>query len=74
LFRKLAIQELKLIGKIGSAEMQTELERKVVKLVKRNADVLTQQTGVEPSISEAEMKQYLDQVMHEIKGKEQMPK
>jgi hypothetical protein len=38
-----------------------------MKLAKEQHEVLTQHTGIEPSLSEAEIKQYLYETIQEIK-------
>jgi hypothetical protein len=39
----------------------------VLTIAKKNSDIMTEDTGVQPSLSEDEMKQYLDEVIKEIK-------
>jgi hypothetical protein len=46
--------------------MEDELQRRVIKIAKEQHEVLTQQTGVEPSLDEAEAKHYLYEVMQEV--------
>ena len=65
--RKFAIKESKLLDSIGTSHMEDELQRRVMKLAKEQHEVLTQQTGVEPSLSESEAKDYLYKVMQEVK-------
>jgi hypothetical protein len=65
--RKFAVKEAKFLGSIGTAQMEDELQRRVMKLAKEQHEVLTQQTGVEPSLNEAEVKQYLYETIQEIK-------
>lgn len=62
-----ALQQLKLLDSIGTAEMEKRLEKKVVEVIKLNAENLTQQSGVEPSLSMGEAKQYLHKVLEEVK-------
>ena len=64
---KLAIRETKFLHSIGTAQMEDELQRRVMKLIKEQHEVLTQQTGVEPSLNEAELKRYLYETIQEIK-------
>jgi hypothetical protein len=47
--------------------MEDELQRRVMRLAKEQQEVLTQQTGVEPSLNETELKEYLYQTIQEIK-------
>src|SRR5919198_1503493 len=65
--RKFAIKESKLLDSIGTSHMEDELQRRVMKLAREQHEVLTQQTGVEPSLSESEAKDYLYKVMQEVK-------
>jgi hypothetical protein len=63
-------QATRLLDSIGIGQMQKELESRVLKIVKQQQEVLTEQTGVEPSISEDDMKEYLQVVIEEVKGKQ----
>jgi hypothetical protein len=65
--RKFALKESKLLDSIGTSHMEDELQRRVIKIAKEQHEVLTQHTGVEPSLDEAEAKQYLYEVMQEVK-------
>jgi hypothetical protein len=65
--RKTAIKEAKFLHSIGTAQMEDELQRRVIKVVKEQHDVLTHQTAVEPLLDEAELKQYLNETIQEIK-------
>ena len=65
--RKSAIEESKLLVSIGSAQMHQQLERKVLQNAKDRADKMTNQTGVQLSLTDADMKQYLNSVLKEIK-------
>jgi hypothetical protein len=47
--------------------MEQEIERRVISMTKENEDILANETGVEPSLSEAEVKEYLREVLKEVK-------
>ena len=47
--------------------MERKLERKVLQIMKLNADNLIQQSGIEPSLSMEEAKEYLHEVLEEVK-------
>ena len=47
--------------------MKQEIENRVLTIAKEQQQVLTQQTGIYPSLTELEMKQYLGKVLKEIK-------
>jgi hypothetical protein len=65
--RKLAVKESKLLDSIGSAHMEQEIERRVISMTKENEDILANETGVEPSLSDREVKEYLREVLKEVK-------
>jgi hypothetical protein len=62
--------ESKLIDSIGSAEMQSEIEKRVITVAKRNADVLAQKSGIEHSMDDQEITDYLHQAAKELKEKQ----
>ena len=49
--------------------MEREVEKRVIKVLKEQQKNMIEQTGVQPSISEEEIKLYLSEVMNEIKAK-----
>ena len=65
--RKSAIEESKLLVSIGSAQMHQQLEKKVLQGAKDRANKMASQTGVQLSLTDADMKQYLNSVLKEIK-------
>jgi hypothetical protein len=66
-----ARQQLKLLDSIGIAEVQVKLEKKVLEVTKSNAESLMQQSGIEPSLSLDEAKQYLHEVLEEVKDRKE---
>ena len=67
--RKSVQEHLHLLDKIGTAEMQKDVENKVVYLTRSNTSDLIEDTGVEPSLSDEDLKQYMKQVIDEVKRK-----
>jgi hypothetical protein len=67
--RKSVQEHLHLLDRIGTAEMQKEVENKVLYFSRRNTSDLIEDTGVEPSLSDADLKQYMKQVIDEVKRK-----
>jgi hypothetical protein len=65
--KKSTIKELKVLDSIGTAQMQQEIEKKVLITTKRNADVLAKNSGIEPSLSDDEIKLYVEEVLRELK-------
>jgi hypothetical protein len=70
--RNLAMEESRLLDSIGTAEMEQRIERRVIEITKRNQDRMTEESGVRSSVTEDDMKKYLDEVIKEIeKGRQQ---
>jgi hypothetical protein len=65
--RNSAAKESELLDSIGTAQMQQELQKRVLKIVKEHADSMVEETGVQPSLGEQDIKEYLDMVVNEIK-------
>jgi hypothetical protein len=65
--RTSAIKEVKFLESMGTAQMEQELQKRVLTIAKKNSDIMTEETGVQPSLSEDDMKQYLEEVLKEIK-------
>ena len=51
---------------MGSAQMEQELQSTVMKIAKKHSDVLTEKTGVESSMTETDIKEYMAMVINEI--------
>ena len=57
---------------VGLAQMESKYRGESLNRIKQNQDRLSNETGVEPSLSEVEIKQYLHEVIEEVrKGKTQ---
>lgn len=63
-----AAKEISLLDRIGSAQMEQELVTKVIPLVQRKAHIMEQETGIETSLSDVDMMQYLDEVLTEVRN------
>jgi hypothetical protein len=46
--------------------MEQEIQSTVLKIAKKNSEVLTEKTGVESSMTESDIKDYMAMVMEEI--------
>jgi hypothetical protein len=65
--RRLAIRESKLLDSIGSAQMEEEVRRRVLHVVRLNkTDTL--EAGIPSALDEEHMHSYLDAVLEEIKA------
>ena len=69
--RKFAIKESKLLDSIGSAEMEQQIERKVIGLTKATKDSIVEESGIQSFLTEEDMKRYLDMVIREIKSEKE---
>jgi signal transduction histidine kinase len=65
--RKSAVDESKLLVGIGSAQMEQKIEKKVIEMAKDHSANMAEQTGVQLSLTDHDMKQYLSTVLKEIK-------
>jgi hypothetical protein len=54
---------------VGEAEMEQQIERKIADLANSEAEMLTEQIGISPSLSSDEAKQYVRDVLKEIKAR-----
>jgi hypothetical protein len=66
--RKSAMEQSRLLDSIGTAQMEVELQGRVLSVVKKQSETMAEQTGIEPSMSEDDMKDYLEIVVNELKG------
>ena len=64
--RRFAIKESKLLDSIGTAEMEREIQRKVVEFTKRNQDKMMEETGIASSLTEEDVKEYLELVINDV--------
>jgi hypothetical protein len=67
--RKSVKEQYNLLGDIGSAQTVQEIERKVVSITKDYKKSMIEDSGIQPSLTEDDMKQYMSQVLQEIGGK-----
>jgi hypothetical protein len=64
--RKSITDQAKFLHGMGSAHMEQELQSTLMKIAKKRADVLTEKTGVESSMTDSDIKEYMTMVMDEI--------
>jgi hypothetical protein len=67
--RKLVIKETELVDTFATAQMEREIQSKVVETTKRLSRYITEETGIESSLKEEDIKKYCMQVLAEIKRK-----
>jgi hypothetical protein len=71
--RGFAIEETRLLDSIGTAQMEREIEKKVIGFTKMHQNRMTEETGVQSSLSEDDIKGYLKQVIQEVQNQKSRP-
>ena len=67
LIRRAAITNPKVLDSIRRAQREQALLKEIQKIAKQSENTV-EESGVQPSDSEDDMKQYVEEVMQEIKG------
>jgi hypothetical protein len=63
--RKSLTEQSKFLHSMGSAHMEQELQSTVMKIAKKHSDVLTEKTGIESSMTDSDIKEYMAMVLNE---------
>lgn len=63
-----ATKEFKLLDSIGTAYMEKEIQKKVIDITSRNQEAMKEQTGIDSSLDEDDVKRYLEEVLKEVKN------
>ena len=71
LIRKSLLDESRMLDNIRSAYMEQETINKITKIAKDQQQTISEETGVESSIDDSEIKQYLDEVIQEVQQHKQ---
>jgi hypothetical protein len=64
--RGVAINESRLIDSIGVAEFEQQIQKKVMIITKKNQDIMAEESGIESSLTDEDIKQYLGEVLKEV--------
>jgi hypothetical protein len=64
-----ALEQLKLLDKIGTAEREERLEKNIIEITKSKSETFVKQTGIEPSLTMMEAKEYLLEVLGDQKNR-----
>jgi hypothetical protein len=64
--QKLSSEEANMLHRLGSTQMQQEIQKRVVKLSREQEEVLKEQTGVEHHLTNDKITHYVKDVMEEI--------
>jgi hypothetical protein len=65
----IAKRESRLLDVSASAEVQREIKNKVMETVKASAELLEEESGIEPSLTDTEIQEHLELVNSELKGR-----
>jgi hypothetical protein len=66
--RRSVTAQAKLLDSIGTAQMEQELQSRILKITKNLSDKMEEETGVEASMTEEDMKEHIEMVRKEIHG------
>ena len=67
--RKSVIEQSKLLHNIGTAEMERRIQKQVLSIATRTSNAIAEETGVQASMNEDEMKDYVEIVIRELQAK-----
>ncbi|MDW0206948.1 MAG: hypothetical protein QOA28_05240, partial [Nitrososphaeraceae archaeon] len=67
--RKSVLEQSKLLDSIGTAEMERDVQTQVLTIVKKKSAAMEEKSGVEASMNEGEMKDYVELVIKEVQSK-----
>ena len=65
--RTYAVTESRLLDSIGMAHMEQDIQNRVLKMTNEIRETMMEETGINSSLSEEETKQYLVEVLTEVK-------
>jgi len=64
-------EQASLLKSLGDAQLEQDLQKKVMKIFKEKEDIIRQQyAGVESSLTEKDMKEYLEMIKQELRKKQ----
>ena len=61
------MEQSKLLDSIGTAQMERELQTSVLTIVKKTSDEMKENSGIEASLSEDDIRDYMSLVIKELK-------
>jgi hypothetical protein len=66
--RKSVEQQSTLLDKIGTSEMEQKIQKNVIKITRNMSDQIAEQTGIQTSLEEQDIKEYLNKAIKEVKS------
>ena len=67
--RKSVIEQSKLLHSIGTAEMEKQVQKQVMSVATKTSNAMANETGIQASMNEDEMKDYVGLVIRELQSK-----
>ena len=67
--RKSVMEQSKLLDSIGTAEMEREVQKLILTVAKKASASMEEKSGVEASMNEGDMKEYVELVIKELRSK-----
>lgn len=67
--RKTALDQFRLLESMGTAQLKQEIQKRVEKIAKDNSEKMIEETGIGTPPSEDDLKNYVDEVMKELRKK-----
>jgi hypothetical protein len=61
------MEQSRLLDSIGTAEMEREIQKHVITVLKKTSAAMTEKSGVEAQMNEDDMKVYVDLVIKELR-------
>jgi hypothetical protein len=61
----------KLFGAMAAAQLEQETKKKVLDIIEKEREIIKEQTGIQPSLEQKDVKTYLDIVLLEIQSKKE---
>jgi hypothetical protein len=65
--RKIALRESQFLNAIGTAQMEQELQRRVIAIYGNTKNSMLNETGISSSVDENDIKSYLQEILEEVK-------
>ena len=59
-------EQSKLLDSMGTAQMEQELQSRVLRVTQKSSDKMEEESGVEASLTEADIKEHIEMVRKEI--------
>jgi predicted acylesterase/phospholipase RssA len=59
----------KVFGAMATAQLEQEIEKRVLNIMEKEQRIIKEETGIHPSLEQKDVKTYLDSVLVEIQSK-----